>query len=78
MSEFLRSIPDAELVNLAKMAEDGHGEASEAFIREELYRRQQERLASLALSSGVYDASQDTYETQEHPEDDTWVVRGED
>lgn len=26
---------------------------------------------------GLYDASQDTYETSEHPEDDKWIIKGE-
>jgi len=31
-------------------------------------------LASLALSYGVYDASGDTYEITEHPDDEKWLI----
>lgn len=73
--EQLRNVSEAELINLAARAEKGHLEASEALIREELYRRQ---LARQALSIGVYDASEDEYATANHPEDDKWIIRGED
>lgn len=73
--EQLRNVSEAELINLAASAEKGHLEASEALIREELYRRQ---LARQALSSGCYDASGDEYPTVEHPKDDQWAVKLDD
>ena len=73
--EHLRNVSEVELISLAAQAESGHLEASEALIREELWRRQ---LARQAFSSGVYDASGDEYPTVDHPEDNKWIIRGED
>lgn len=32
---------------------------------------------SMLGSLGLYDASSDKYQSTEHPEDDKWIVRGE-
>lgn len=71
MSELLPNVSDSELIRMAAQAEQGHLEGSEALIRQELYRRQQERLASFALSNGVYDANDGTPGPVEH-EDSVW------
>jgi len=38
---------------------------------------EREMLIRLFGSVGLYDASQDDYQVTEHPEDDQWIVRGQ-
>lgn len=83
--EIIRSVPDSELERILKEATDGGSEYDSArtLVSMELQRRrdaQREAIARHALNHGTYDASLDLEDGilfKPHPEDDRWIIRGE-
>lgn len=69
MSELIQSLPSAQLKSLLRSAIETGLKDAETLVANELTTR---RLASLALSQGVYDAQDDTPAQQEHQEDSLW------
>ncbi len=71
MSEHER-LTSQELIRLAEQSRTGELEQINPLIAREMAYR------GLLLSNGVYDATLDSYDVEEHPEDERWIIRGED